>query len=190
MALNQIVLTAKRISPAKADLTTPQMLVLEAAKIVKAKPFKGGISILYGSGDRPYKKYRCFESPSQYQVAADPTNALFAAQAATAVAAGGTTQATAAALTKYYNVIATTVPAASTGLTLPNVATLSLYGSDGSRKPFVVISATSDALSVWPASASHTMDGLSATAATIPAFGRKHFVPSSSNGWVSVSGYA
>lgn len=190
-ALTQVILTAKRISPAKADLSTPKMVVLETSKIAKVKPFKGGLSVLYGTGDRPYKKYRVAEKVAQYQTAVDPIGTgVVVVDSATAVAAGGTTQATAAALTKYYNVVTAAVPSASTGVKLPNVATLSLHGSDGSRGCVVIINSTSDTLSVFPASATHTMDGSSVTAATIAGFGRKHFVTSGSTAWVSVSAFA
>lgn len=186
----QIVLTAARISPAKSDLSRPKRIVLQSEQVISTKAFKYGTSILYGSGNRPYRKYRVYETPGQYLVAADPTSSLLTNKDL-AVIAGGSTQATAVQLSKYYNVAISAIPAASTGLKLPNVASLSLH-SDGTTKKrgtVVIVNSTSDTLSVFAASATHTIDGSSTVAATVGPFSRRHFVTSSSVAWLSDNGY-
>jgi hypothetical protein len=105
-----------------------------------------------------------------------------------AVSAGGTTQATALQLSKYYNVVTTAVPAASTGLKLPNVATLSLH-SGNAKGVVAIVNATSDTLRVFPASAGQFLDSSSVNPVTIAGFGRKNFITTSSVAWASVSAY-
>jgi hypothetical protein len=115
-------LTVARISPARADLTTPKIKFFVDTQILDVKiypstgRFIGGATLKYGSAGRPErKKVRVFESPSQILVAQNSTD-INAQDKLTAQTAVGTNQGNAFAVTKYYTQFSTA--ASGTGAVL------------------------------------------------------------------------
>lgn len=181
-----LFLTAKRISPSKnVDLPQPLILMLDTTQTVKTKPFKNGLSVLYGTSVRPWKKYRVAETPQDYDNATKLALGLtVGADAFQNVAASGTTQATAQAITAYYNAI-TVATAASNGVQLPSAS--SYFTNGGAR---VVRNSASVAISVYPAASEYIDAGASNAPVTCGVLQRLHFYASASNTWKSASAYA
>jgi hypothetical protein len=184
-----LFLTAKRISPAKSDFSQPQMLELETNNIVKVKPFKKGLSILYGTSVRPWKKYRVAETPSDYDNAQKLALGLTTGSDGTVnLAASGTAQGTAlpvGGLTAYYNVVTGATAGSQVGVILPPASTK--FNSGGA---FVVKNAASTAISVYPAASEYIDAGASNAPVTCGSLQRLHFFASASNKWLSASVYA
>lgn len=184
-----VFLTAKRISPSKnVDLTQPQMLMLQTENIVKTKPFKNGLSVLYGTSVRPWKKYRVAETASDFNNAVRLASGVTAdGDAQNNLAASGTTQATAlpvGGVTAYYNAV-TVATAASAGIILPPASTKFANGG-----AFVIKNAASVAISVYPAVSEFIDNGASNAPVTCGVLQRLHFYASASNTWKSASVYA
>jgi len=185
-----LFLTAKRISLSKnVDLTQPLMLALETANIVKVKPFKNGLSVLYGTSVRPWKKYRVAETAQDYNNAQKIALGLTPDAGGTAnQAASGTTQATAlpvGGLTAYYTAITSMTAGSQAGVILPPASTK--FNAGGA---FVVFNAASAAVSVYPAASEYIDGGASNAPVTCGSLQRLHFFASASNTWKSASAYA
>lgn len=183
-----LVLTSKRVSPSKGDLTTPLMSLLQTEQIVKVKGFKKGVSIIYGTSARPFKKYRMAETPDEFDHASKLANGLTTTANGTLnIAASGTTQATAlpvGGITAYQNVVTGATGGSQAGVLLPPASTK--FNNGGA---FVVKNITAVALSVYP-STSETINGLAVNAPIqVPAFGRAHFYASASGAWKGATAY-
>lgn len=180
-----LMITAVKISPAIRNLTTPKVVILESAQIVKIKPLKGGASVLYGSSLRPYKKYRVSETSSQIGIAqiigsgVAPSTNPYAQDATMGVQPSGSTQAAASAVSTYLTIVTGAV-AASNSVLLPSASTWAASLNGGVR---VIINSSSIAVSVFPAVSEFINPGASNVAVSIPRNGRLHFVPSASNKW-------
>lgn len=179
----QVLLTAKRVSPnANKDLTSPKMAQLQTEQIVKVKPFKKGISLLYGTSQRPWKRYRMAETPNEFDIAQKLANGLTSVGTLN-VAASGTTQATAQALSGIYQHVVTGATGGSNvGVILPAASTK--FNAGGA---YVVRNDTAVALSVYPAASEYIDSGASNAPIVLAAFGRVHLYPSASNKWLSAN---
>jgi len=185
----QVILTAKRESPSKnIDLTQPKMVQLETINIVKVKPFKLGCTVLYGTSQRPYKKYRIAETPQDYDNAQKLALGLtVGADASANLAASGTTQAAAlpvGGLTAYFNSVTSMTAGSQAGIILPPASTK--FNNGGA---FVVKNAASAAISVYPAASEFIDAGASNAPVTCGSLQRLHFIASASNAWKSASAY-
>lgn len=191
--MSQLFLTAVRISPAKSYLSTPKVLVLESDQIVKFKAFKGGGSILYGSSQRPYKKYVVSENGSQKAVAQLIGNGgtlslnPYAQDANLGLTPAGSSQAAASAVSTYLTVVSGGA-ASVNSVKLPPASTF--YAANTVAEARVIINTSSVAISVFPAASEYINQsgatagaGASNVAVTIGPGGRLHFVVASSNNW-------
>lgn len=179
----QVILTCKRSSPALADHTNPKMAQLQTEQVVKVRPFKKGVSIRYGTSDRPWKKYRMAETPAEWEAAQRLATGLSSIGHAN-VSASGNTQGTAQAITAYHNAVTAAQGAASGGILLPPASTK--YNNGGA---FVVRNDTNQSLSVYPAASEYIDAGASNAPVTVAALSRMHFYASASNTWLSASVY-
>lgn len=185
-----IVLTAARISPAFKNLSTPKVLYLDDTQIVKVKPFKGGSSITYGTSQRPFKKYRVYETPIQVKVATTPVAPSvnpYVQEANFGLSLTGNTQGAATALPTYLNVVASNgAAAASNSAKLPSASVYAdgtAFAASLNKGARVLINGGSVALSIFP-QVGESINGLAAnTAVTLAIGGRLQFVPSASNAW-------
>lgn len=145
-------LTAKRISPAKADLTQPKLIYLEDAQIVMSKVYNGtkggGATVQYGTGGRPFsKKIKVYETPSQIEVAKNPASTNIQAQDKTlGVTPAGTVQG-GTAVTKYFTEV-TTIGAGATDAVTLDAATVNkvrvLLDNDVSGDPLKIFPAVGE----------------------------------------------
>lgn len=194
--MSLIILTAVKISPAIRNLSTPKVINLESAQVVKTKPYKGGSSVLYGSSSRPYKKYRIAESTAQMAIAqlvgAGGTLSLdpYAQDANMGLTPAGSTQAAASAVSTYLTVVSGGV-AASNSVKLPSASTwASTAASVNNGGIRVIINTSAVAVSVFPQSGEYINKsgatagaGASNVAVSIPTGGRLHFWQSASDNW-------
>lgn len=177
-----VFLTVKRVSPnPNRDLSpNPKVTVLEGSQIFKAKVFKKGISLLYGSS-RPLKRYRMAETMTEYEYARRLSDGLTTVGNQN-LSASGNTQGTAQAITAYHSAVTAAQGAASGGLLLPPASTK--FNNGGA---FVVRNDINQSLSVYPAASEYIDSGASNAPITVAAFGRMHFTPSASNKWLSAT---
>lgn len=181
----QVLLTAKRVSPnANKDLAQPRISQLQTEQIVKVKPFKKGISLLYGTSQRPWKRYRMAETPNEFDVAQKLANGMTSVGTIN-VAASGTTQGTAQSLSGLYQHVVTGATAGSqTGVILPAAA--NKFSNGGA---YVVRNDTNVALSIYPTTSEFIDSGAANAPITLAAFARAHFYAIASNKWLSATTY-
>lgn len=120
--------TAKRISPAKADLSsatggTPKQMFLENTQIVQTKAYNGtkggGATVQYGTAGRPFqKKIKVYETPAQMEVAKDQTSAT-GQDKQLATTALGSTQGAGYPIVRYLTECTVTNPGTADGYLLP-----------------------------------------------------------------------
>lgn len=189
-----IFLTAIRESPQKhEDKSVPKVVAVDTAKVIKLVPqdstsasYKN--TFLTTSQDKYIKRYTIAESIGEYYLMADFANAAsspYRTGVSAGVAAAGTAQATATAITAYHNSVTAACASPSLfGVKLPNAST-----TGNLKRSMVVKNGATAGIQVY-ASASEYLDSSSAStsSATINAGDFKHFYCSSSTKWVTCRG--
>jgi hypothetical protein len=180
----QVLLTAKRSSPTpNRDNAPPKIAQLQTEQVQKVKPFKKGVSILYGTSQRPWKKYRMAETPAEWEGAQRLATGL-TSNVLQNLSASGTTQGNSQAITAYHSAVTAAQGAASGGLLLPAASTK--FNNGGA---YVVNNQVNQALTVYPSASEYIDSGASNIGVTVAALSRMHFYASASNRWLSASTY-
>lgn len=180
-----VILTAKRVRPAKADLTSGKLTLVMSEQVTRVKSQGTSTNISTNEG-RGYKRFKIAETPVEYDHAVKIASGLTPFAGGTVnLAASGTTQGTAlpvGGLVNYENVVTGATGGSQTGIILPPASTK--FNNGGA---FVVRNSTSVALSVYPAASEYIDSGASNAPVTVAGFGRAHFYASASNKWLSAT---
>lgn len=188
-------LTALRVSPQKAeDRAVPKVISVDSAQItqrIAIEETQAAIStaqhsIVKVSKDRYVRSIRAAESLGEVYLMEDFGNSAsspYNTGTKANVAAAGTAQGTATALTAYHNSVTSACAAPSLfGVRLPNASTV-----NGIGRAIVVKNAASTSIIVYPA-ASEILDSASTTSVTIKSGQFKHFYSPASNKFVTCKG--
>jgi hypothetical protein len=183
MALqNFAFVTVRRNSPNSGiDLPQPQrrLVALNGIYEVQQNLRRGGSVLKITSGGGVRRKFEIFETITQFNTAMEPTNTNSAPDANLTVSANGTTIASTAVLTVYYNIVTTAATGVNDAVRLPAVAGSALR---------VVVNRTAVPVLVFPNAAGEAIVNKSGVqlangaSISIPAGETWHF---SSNGTVN-----
>jgi hypothetical protein len=187
-------LTAIRVSSEGngADRSVPKVVSLDTTNVVKAIPKLTGASdsvqrtVVKTTKGRFPKNYEAAETLGEYYLQTDFNNSAsspYNTGTKANVAAAGTAQGTATAITAYHNSVTSACAAPSLfGVRLPNASTTGNLG----RAMVVKNAATTDII-VYPA-ASEILDSTSTTSVTVKQGRFAHFYCSATNKWLTARG--
>jgi hypothetical protein len=175
---NIVQLTAYKVGPSDKNLATPRIVALHEEDLtpdneIIAKTKSG----TYGSvikNHRGSKKFEVFETALQIDTQINPSKA--GADANTAVAAAGGTQAAAAVLTKYLNVVTSATAATADGVAL---------GAATAGKVRRIVNSTAIGIKVYPATGENIDALVDDAAFVIPAGATYHFSCQTAGFWKS-----